>query len=161
MLYNVHCTTNTDWKIETWFLCSPGLDNGGGGPAVATPSKEEKLRTASKKEVRGRKEQDIAKMCDTFIPDNCEEVQSICQWSRESGTLQYCARGEITFFCFSSQLDFCTCRLPSIAVLLERPFKHCRSDINCVFSPFISLLSRTMWQCLKSIFPEGWRWCCF
>ena len=46
---------------------------------MATPSKEEKLRTASKKEVRGRKEQDIAKMCDTFIPDNCKEVQSICQ----------------------------------------------------------------------------------
>ena len=46
---------------------------------MATPSKEEKQRTASKKEVVGRKEQDIAKMCDTFIPDNCEEVQSICQ----------------------------------------------------------------------------------
>ena len=59
---------------------SPGLDNGGGGPAVATPSKEEKQRTASKKEVSGKKkEQDIAKMYDTFIPDNCEEVQSICQ----------------------------------------------------------------------------------
>ena len=28
---------------------------------MATPSKEEKLRTASKKEVRGRKEQDIEK----------------------------------------------------------------------------------------------------
>ena len=65
------------------------------------------------------------------------------------------------FFCFSSQLDFCTCRLPSIAVLLERLCKHCRSDINCVFSFLISLLSRTMWQYLKSIFPGRWRWCCF
>jgi len=32
-----------------------GLDNGGGGPAVATPSKEEKLRTASKKEIIARR----------------------------------------------------------------------------------------------------------
>ena len=63
-----------------FYIHSLGLDNGGGGPAVATPSKEEKQRTASKKEVSGHKrEQDIAKMCDTFIPDNCEEVQSICQ----------------------------------------------------------------------------------
>jgi len=32
-----------------------GLDNGGGGPAVATPSKEEKQRTASKKEIIARR----------------------------------------------------------------------------------------------------------
>ena len=33
---------------------------------MATPSKEEKLRTASKKEVSSRREQDIAKKCVTF-----------------------------------------------------------------------------------------------
>ena len=48
------CTQIEKFKPDL-HIHSSGLDNGGGGPAVATPSKEEKQRTASKKEVSGKK----------------------------------------------------------------------------------------------------------
>ena len=48
------CTQIEKLKPD-FYIHSSGLDNGGGGPAVATPSKEEKQRTASKKEVSGKK----------------------------------------------------------------------------------------------------------
>ena len=125
---------------------------------MATPSKEEKQRTASKKEVSGKKKSKTLQKCVTLSFQIIARRFKVFASDLEKA-VHYSIAHEVSspFFCFSSQLDFCTYRLPSIAVLLERLFKHCRSDINCVFSLLISVLSRTMWQCLKSIFPEGWR----
>ena len=49
-----------------FYIHSSGLDNGGGGPALATPSKEEKQRTASKKEVSGKKKSKTLQKCVTL-----------------------------------------------------------------------------------------------